>query len=42
MGEGLGYDLAEPMAAERLGMKRTTLLMKMRTLQQSGVLTKAG
>jgi transcriptional regulator with GAF, ATPase, and Fis domain len=28
-------------AAERLGMKRTTLLMKMRTLQQSGLLTKA-
>ena len=30
------------MAAERLGMKRTTLIMKMRTLQQSGVLSKAG
>jgi DNA-binding NtrC family response regulator len=29
------------MAAERLGMKRTTLIMKMRTLQQSGLL-KAG
>jgi DNA-binding NtrC family response regulator len=27
-------------AAERLGMKRTTLIMKMRTLQQSGLLTK--
>jgi DNA-binding NtrC family response regulator len=30
------------MAAERLGMKRTTLIMKIRTLQQSGLLTKAG
>jgi len=29
-------------AAERLGLKRTTLIMKMRTLQQSGLLTKAG
>jgi DNA-binding NtrC family response regulator len=29
-------------AAERLGMKRTTLIMKIRNLQQSGVLSKAG
>jgi DNA-binding NtrC family response regulator len=29
-------------AAERLGMKRTTLIMKMRTLQQSGLLKAAG
>jgi transcriptional regulator with GAF, ATPase, and Fis domain len=29
-------------AAERLGMKRTTLIMKIRNLQQSGFLSKAG
>jgi len=29
-------------AADRLGMKRTTLIMKIRNLQQSGFLSKAG